>query len=263
MRHFVESLKIKKNYLVIIILLFSIVLTACSQDIDMFIYSDETWQVESRLELEPSAMNIVTRIIDKDFIESVLPIEIETLEDVTSVTGLVEFLLDELMSSYREKGIDGGWNKKNARGTKVAYELKLEGQSLSQFEKLLPEDMITLSSQGEDQYHLHMPLGKVNTFSQLAYKQTITLHAGNIISSNDSKQKGKTATWQNPSEVEVVFQPKSQISSLWWWLGGAFFIVLLVVIIRSKSGSKRRCPTCGAKVPRKAEFCTECGDWYS
>ncbi len=208
-------MKSTSRFLSILLLLVFPFLLACNQTVDIYIHPDETWQVKSRLSFSAQEM-LLFRGVVQDYLvkitQKTIPSQMLQVDDWPAPA------LDLLKAYYANQGIEFGWQK-----FFNSYTMDADGQSLDQFKSLLPGS-IAIEKLQDNQYHLNINLGNLNTFASLVYKQSVTLHAQKIIASNSPHQAGGTAIWNNPSEIDVTFVPASQISFAW-------LVVLLILVL--------------------------------
>lgn len=233
----------KLKYMFVIV--FGLVLSACSQTVDVYFYSDESWKVSSRLVLDKLELQAMSwadnQLAGMDF-----PIETDEL-----TAGLTEGGLETLRSQYASMGIDFRWG-----GFGNTRSFTARGQTLEQFENLVP-GAITMTKDAEDRYHLQADFTEAMLAASMFYHLDITLHAGEIYSSNAVRQRGGSAQWSNPSTIDVVFAP----SSLFPW-GGLLPVCgvgLLGAVPFFVFANKKKCPSCGKRVFRKSGYCAHCG----
>jgi hypothetical protein len=133
-----------------------------------------------------------------------------------------------------------------------SYLITASGTSFAQFVELLPE-AITLSEDVPGQYHLQIALGDGNLFARALYQQDITVHVGEIISSNAPQQDKTTVTWPNPSQVDVVFAPvvplAQTVKQVAPWAAGALVLIVLVIGIMVLASRSRARPARPGRPP--------------
>ncbi len=234
---------IKLKYMFVIVS--GLILSACTQTVDMYFYSDESWKVSSRVVLDKLELQVMNwaddQIGDMD-----LPIQTDEL-----VGGLTEGGLETLRSQYANVGIDFRWS-----GFGNTHSFIARGQTFEQFEKLIP-GAIAVTKDAEDRYHLQADFTEAMLAASMFYHLDITLHADKIYSSNAVRQRGGTAQWTNPSTIDVVFSPTSSFP--WGVLLAVCGVGLLGIIPFFVFAGKKKCPSCGKRVSKKSEYCTNCG----
>ncbi len=234
-------MKIKLNPILMILSVF--IISACSQTADIYVYSDETWKVSSKVIVDDTGFfdSIGQQLNDTD-----LPDEIKAL-----VGGSSESSFEALRSYYANQGIDFRWSKLGE-----SYSLTARGRTLDQFENLVPGVLSLVREEG-DRYHLQAEFSDAMMLSSIIYHLDITLHTREIYSSNAYQQRGGTARWSNPSKIDVVFSPSSLFSP------GIFLAVcgagLLITIPFFVLANKRKCPHCGRKISKRSTYCMNCG----
>jgi hypothetical protein len=228
-------MKSTSRLLSILILIVTPFLAACSQTVDIYFQQDESWQVKSRLNFSAQEMLLFRGVI-QDFLvqitQEAIPSQMLQVDDWPGPA------FDLLKAYYAKEGIEFRWQK-----LFNSYTMEAEGRSLDQFEGLLPGAIETEKLE-DDQYHLYINLGEFNMFAAMVYKQTITLHGGEIINSNAPKQTSNTAVWNNPGEIDATFETGSQISFTWLIVLIAILIVISAIVfainIRSSQLGKAR-----------------------
>jgi hypothetical protein len=175
-----------------------------------------------------------------------LPIQTDEL-----VGGLTEGGLVTLRSQYANAGIDFRWS-----GFGNARSFAARGRTFEQFEKLVP-GAITMTKDAEDRCHLQADFTEAMLAASMFYHLDISLHAGKIYSSNAVRQRGGTAQWTSPSTIDVVFAPTSSFP--WGVLLVVCSVSLLGIVPFFAFVGKKKCSSCGKRVSKKSEYCTNCG----
>jgi hypothetical protein len=215
-------------------------LAACTQRVDVTLYQDQSWEVESEIVYERGVLDLADEILPSILEEIGLPFPVSI--DVDGTEGdVIEGVLETLVAYYGSKGIHVEYISQGPQGDEATYLITASGTSFDQFVELLPE-AITLSEDVPGQYHLQITLGEGNLFARALYQQDITVHAGEILSSNAPQQEKTSATWPNPSQLDVVFEPvvplAQMIKQLAPWAAGALVLIVLVigmVVLASRS----------------------------
>ena len=221
------------------LLLLMILFTACTQETDITFLADEEWVIDSKITLNPSVIPDIGMGV---------PL-FEGFGISASTSGLGESVIDGSMNlminEWSSLGIIADWQKQPAGSHDVTYMIQARG---SGYARLVAgsQDMFAISPiPGTDQYHLQGYLEDPTGLSGL-FKTTIRIHAGKIISSNSLDVSGGTATWINPTMIDVVFVPKTPIGSLpiaiacgVIGLGVSGFVVWLMLAKSSRSRSVR------------------------
>lgn len=229
----------------ILILLAAFLLSACSQTVDIYFYSDESWKVSSKVvldKLELQAMDLADQYLQ----DAELPFSTQQLAD-----GLSDGGLEALRAQYANAGIDFRWS-----GAGTVRSFSARGQTLSQFNNLLP-GVVTITKEAEDQYRLSAEFTEGMIIASPLYHLDITLHAGKIHSSNAFRQRGGSAQWTNPASIRAVFSPASTFP----------WVILLVICLGVSAlvpilmfAGKKKCPQCGKWISKKNEYCTHFGE---
>jgi hypothetical protein len=223
----------------------ALILSACTQTADLYFYPDESWKVTSKMTVDEFE-KYLGNSVDEIFQEMELPLELKELAG-----GLSEGGFETLRSYYANQGIDFRWSSIGN-----TYSFTTKGRTLEQFDNLVP-DVLTITKEEEDHYHLKADFTDAMLIASIFYHLDITLHAGEIYSSNAYRQRGGTAEWRNPSTIDVVFSPSSPIP--WGVLLAVCAGGLLITIPFFIFSNKKNCPSCGMRVSRKSDHCENCG----
>ena len=234
-------------------------LAACSQNTDIRFERDQSWQLQSTLHYEAEWLEFAGGLLDAVVAEELgvsLPVDMEDGIE------MLEYVFDLAKPEFAAKGIEF-----EASQTRETITLDFGGTQLASFNQLVPGAFV-MEDLGDNQYRLRMSflalsdldpsLADLETLTQGFFQSTVTLHAGRIISSNADEVEGGTATWYNPTEIEVVFTPPSAFPpACLWGVGGLILVAAAVGIGFALRG--QRCPMCGARAGKRAETCPKCG----
>lgn len=230
----------------ILILASAFILSACTQTADIYFYADESWQVSSKVTMSEFEQTLLDTF-DQQLADLNLPIQSSEFKNALTEGGL-----DVLTSQYAAAGIDFSWRK---FGSTYSYTAK--GQTLAQFEKLVP-GVFTITKEAEDRYHLKADFTEAMPLAAAVYKLELTLHATEIYSSNAQRLRSGTAQWTNPSTIDAVFAPSSKFP--WGVLLTLCGASVLGAIPFFALAGKKKCPSCGKRISKKSEICPKCGD---
>ncbi len=222
-------------------LLVSYGLTACgaaalSIETKATLYTDEYWDAETNITYAAQQIALTGSAIDQGFASAI--------------------------SQWQALGITANLSKTTLDTGNLKYHLTLSGQGFSKLNTALFDNtaQITYDSSTTPS-QISFKWAPVGTLFGLALSRTFTLKGSKVLSSNGIVS-GESVTWINPTQtLQATLTPAPRLNlplilgivggtAL---LGGAIFF-----IARQLSGSK--CPNCGAKIPRGAEFCPECGE---
>ncbi len=243
-----------------LILALTVLLSACTQTLDMTFKHNESWRLESEFQYDEELLNLFGDMAGWAIGEG-LGVPVPSV-NVSDAIGLLEYTFELAKQQFAAQGIQFNWHRAQGR---ITFDFR--GDSFVQFNQLAP-GAFSIEEVGDGQYHLTMgfltlgdiapSLGDLETLTGGLFSNTVTLHVGKIISSNANLVRGGTATWYNPTQVDVVFTPVSSILPACLWGLGALVLIAGIVFIASRAGG-RRCPMCGARVGKKAEICPNCG----
>lgn len=215
-------------------------LSACGADIEQSVtlYRNEAWEADSSFTMSAEALALVSS-----------PEEIER-ELATAVTGA------------KEQGVNASW-KSSRDGDNVTYTIHSAGEGL----ELLGDTVFdnrngfhVIEDNGQRQISFSHSAGS-NFLG--ANKYTLTLHGGEIISSNGIALDNGSVRWINPSSrMEAVLTEKGRFG-----LGAFLLVVVLAGVIggggwyfwQQRQTRTAFCPHCGAQMNPQAQFCPQCG----
>ena len=254
-------MKILKPKLVILILIMSILMSACSQTTDLYVYANDSWKIDSQIQYDEGLIDLVGRAISA-VIGSELGILIP-IPRASSAMDMMGIIFNVLKTEFRKQHIEFTWQK-----TGDTFALEFQADTTRKLDQMT-RDFASLLKLEDGSYHLQM---EILDFSDLdpslegyeeilmsVFDYTFTLHASQIIESNADQETRNKAIWYNPNFIDVVFKP---ISPFPWNVlgsvcGGIFILSLSIYLIQVNR--KRPCPTCGARISRRHDFCDECG----
>ena len=199
-------------------------------------YSDEYWQVITDLTYEA--------------------------QTVQSIGSMIDTALEQRVNELKAQGMSASFSGTKTDGGGMKYRLTLSGQGFALLNSAVfsSKAQIQLDKTTNPQQITFSYAPPTGFGSSLALFNTYSLSGSKIVSSNGSISGG-TVTWINPTvTMQATLTPAARLD----WLPlllivggvGVLGIVIFFVIDRVR-GSK--CPDCGAKIPRGAEYCPECG----
>lgn len=214
----------------------------------MYFYADESWKVSSRVVLDKTEQAIFN-LLDEQLQQFEIPLPISTTE---LAGGLSDKGLEALRAQYASVGIELTFS-----GFGNSRSLTAKGKTLDQFNHLLPGGM-TVSKEAEDRYRLQAEFGDEMIAAAMFYKLEIRLHAGKIYAADvAARQRGSTVGWSNPPRIDVTFAPASSFP---WWALISCLIPLLIIPPAIALSGKKKCPHCGKRTSKKAEYCPHCNE---
>lgn len=229
-----------KKWLVVVILTLGLMsfLSSCSTgalsvDVDLSLYKAEKWKIQLELVFSHHEYQLAGAQINK--------------------------WIEETVSEWNEQGINAKYYQRVRKDENVAYLIKANGQGYAKLNQSFFSGMASIvvdkNADSEQVYFQYLPWGE---FFGAALSRTFVLHGSNIIASNGVQSGKNTTTWVNPVGVmEATITPKQNIQT--FLLAGALIGLLLIIVYSLRKTGKKRCPHCGAAIPKKAEFCTVCG----
>jgi len=253
----------KKIRILSIIIVISLCLTACSQKVDYYFNENETWKISSMLEYDPRTLSYLSSILQSVIGEAVGE-DLSFIPD--DISGdMIEGILSMFISTIDLEGIDVSVRQGVSTSTRQEIYITFAGQDLQQINTLAP-GYVQLTQIDADTYRLQMQvieLGEIDGFDlsvlNAAYKQTIIIHAGQILDSNADTQTSRQAIWNSPRSIDVTFKLAPAFPTWILWLLG-LVVASFIMIKFIAGGSKRKCSGCGTKVDHKEEYCPECGN---
>ena len=200
---------------------------------DVTFYKDGHWKMNNNLTYPKSATSIAGDIMSMLGIDTDARSWVQNIEQTT-----INGALNMLRNFVRQRGVEMRWKQRRS-GDDVKLLLNLDSDSYEKFSDIYAVlGNVHLSELEEGIFHLQIDHRGVNTeflnevginnllpFSNLFgmsddYKLVII--TGKVISSNADKVVGGTATWFNPSSVDIIFEPRSNFS---------FTLLLLLIVI--------------------------------
>jgi len=217
--------------------LLNILLSACttgalSIDVTLSLYMRENWKIQIDLVYSRQEIQFVGPQIEQWLASSV-----------------AEWQAQDIHASYNRKVLDDGI---------VSYQISASGQGFAKLNAAFFDNLATIASDEETKQitFTYLPVGE---FFSAALSRTFSLSGGEIINSNGVQEDSNTVTWLNPVNVmTATLKPGVHPGPLVGFLVGVLVLLMAVISISRRAG-KKRCFNCGAPMPRKAEFCTECG----
>lgn len=236
------------------LLLALLFLTGCEQKITINFPREQEWSIRTVADLKNEVIQGVGETAG-----NLLGVPISG--GLFDTETLLQPVMNTMQSSFEEQGIDFTWSYK---ADKLQY--RASGKSFGQIAQTEPGSFASLTQVGEDTYRLYIDYSALGDdylmISGYLYDSTITINAGKIINSNADKQTRTSATWENPTSIDVTFQPGSSsiLLPVLAGLGGLGILALLIKLI-SGSGQGINCPVCGKKNKSGSTECSGCGTW--
>lgn len=250
---------------------FSLILSACREETDLYFYTNRSWKVESALTVDKALIDLFMGVGGMTLgSELGIPIPSSVLQS----DNWISLAYDWMVNMYRNMGLDARWRQRSN-----TYILTVKGDDFNHLPGVREQLIILEPVAGTDgQYHLYMEtlalggnmgdLGELQEINQqlsmfgFGYERVVILHAGRIIRSNADEVQGGRAVWRNPATVDVVFVPASPFPTP---LVITFTCLLSVIgvislALRGRFGGSK-CPTCGSRVRKGQDICTNCGGY--
>lgn len=178
------------------------------------------------------------------------------------VGSLIDQGLNQELARIRGLGARANTRKQTLRSGDVRYTITASGQGYPSINAAFfdgqPAFSVVPGSDPPQVKFSYVPLG---TFFGAALNRSFSLNGGQVLSSNGMQASKGTVSWVNPTNVmQATLTPSSALSltTLIAGLGVLAAVGLLVAVVR-KAGRKR-CPYCGARLPRSAQYCGVCGN---
>jgi hypothetical protein len=254
--------KIRGSLLIIII---AILVSGCSQEIDLTLDHDQRWEFETQLSLNLGMMPELEFDIFAGF-----GLGFDTAEVMKAT---LDIGFDQLASYFQIQGLQASWKNPPRWFTdEETYRFSVQGQGWQNLSKLtkvdpsvfgqaqgmvanIPHSLISVTDTGGGQVRFFFalpedPLG-LRSLSRVTYR----LHGRKIISCNGCTIRGGTAVWVSPyGPLEAELIPGSRVSSQIATIGlitlGAGGLALAGVWV-FKVLANRRQPTYGQhRLPR-------------
>ena len=244
-------------------ILFSLMLTACQEKIDLYFQPKERWRADMDLTIDKAILDMLLEFGGSTLFEEFgLPsLPSAALESES----WIEIGLNMFVSEWEKHGIEADWSQ--ASNT---YRIRLRGENHAQFTSAFYEAIhLSLVENNPETYLLTgtfgPPADELTTLALgfLEYDQIITIHAGRILECNGCEIQGGKAIWHNPQgEIRATFTPARP--SLPWQILLLCIIAPLIigaiVVIAKRSGGQP-CPSCGHRVRKGQEICSNCGSY--
>ncbi len=177
----------------------------------------------------------------------------------------LEQAMSQLKAQVQAQGVRVSMKKRTLGNGNVGYTINASGKGYQALNTAFfdgqPAFILDSTSDPPQVNFTYVPIG---TFFGAALSRSFTLTGGKILSSNGYQESGSTVRWTNPMNVMQATLTTGLALDPTWLLGGLGVAVILglIVLVARKAG-KKRCPYCGARIPRQAEFCTSCGQGLS
>lgn len=235
-------------------------LAGCSQQSELTLRQDQSWELSSRIELDLGLIPDISAEfegIDLNF-------------DLGAISAAsIEMTLNFLKMTYQERGLDASWRIiPNSNQHQTSYQVNIHGRSWEQLKNLTdidPEAALQLSNQGYDlsqnQGYISVTElgdGRLLFVMEIPFEETgisalapfsFVLNVGKIHSSNANFVRGGKATWDRPQgRLEAIVTPKTPFAIMPILTGvgviiaslGGFFFIRLLASPRNSQLSKKR-----------------------
>lgn len=170
----------------------------------------------------------------------------------------IDQIMAQSISQMKSQGVSASYSKRKESSGNMRYHIKASGQGYQLLNKTFFDGLATITQEPstEEIYFSYAPFG---SYFGAAMSRQFNLVGSEVISSNGFSAKKNTATWNNPmNTMEARIKPASGIdpSVLLWIIG---IIVVFGIMLAVGKNRGRRCSSCGHRIPKRAEFCPECG----
>lgn len=222
---------------ILVVVLLTMLLPACttgalSIDVALTLYTGENWKIQIDLVYSRQEIQFIGPQIEQWL-----------------ATSVAEWQVQDIRASYSQKVLDDG---------KVSYQINASGQGFSKLNAAFFDNLATISYD-EATNQITFSYLSVGEFFGAALSRTFSLSGGKVIASNGVQEDSNTVTWVSPVNViNATLMPALQPGLVILVVIGAVVLVIVVIAIGRRAG-KKRCFNCGVRMPRRAEFCTECG----
>jgi len=238
----------------LLILIITLLATACSEEIDLTLQKDQKWEFETEVSINFSLLP------ELEFnVLRWLGVGVD-IGDVLKVALEVGF--DQVINYYQSQGMQASWKKPlNLFGDEDIYQISVAGQDWDRLARLTEFDpalfgqaqgmaapirlsIISVTDIGNDQVRFFWELPKIPKEVRYLSPLTFRLHGREIIACNGCIIDGGTATWRDPHGViEAVLVPASPFPQ---WatiglitLGTGLGAGLLIWLIKSLAGRRQ------------------------
>jgi hypothetical protein len=134
---------------------------------------------------------------------------------------------DDLVARAAEDGVKLNWRRRQEQDGGVSYVITMRGRGWDSLNEACFDGKATITR--DTAGHVRIAWNAASTTSRVrAYR--LTIHGGPVASSNASSFTNNSATWQNPSRVEVQLReggfPFTELLAL--AIAGAYLVALLI-----------------------------------
>jgi hypothetical protein len=246
---------------VFILVVLSLLLSACSQKVDLYFESDQRWRAELALTVDQAVLDTIMQFGGMGLTEGLdLP---ELPSSILESDTWIGMALDMLVREWENDGIQSHWTQ--AGNT---YTIFLNGEGYAQLQSAL-FDAITVVKVDDspETYQFTYSFGvpdedlAVLATGLLEYENIVSVHAGHILDCNGCEISGGVATWRNPGTVQVTFTPSPSFSFPWQILLVilGLLVVIAIVVFAVSRASGATCPQCGKRIRKGQDVCPNCG----
>lgn len=228
------------------------ILVGCGADIDRRVtfYRDEAWKAE---------------------------MEISVPGELVAMLGSLESFEADLarqVAGWEAKGADVSW-RSSRKDTTLIYTFDIEGTGLALLDEIVFDNDASFSVQEVDgRRHISFTYFVTGDLLQ-ANNNTLTLHGGDIVSSNGNQLDSGTVQWVNArGQLQAVVTEKSRF-------GASTFLIGLILVAgvggagwyfwqqrnqvqaNGQLAQTAFCANCGMPLTAQAKFCPHCGHQQS
>lgn len=232
-----------KLFISVLLLIFSaLLLSGCSQKIEMTFFRNGKWRLNNSMSYPRSVTDMTGGFL------SAVGIDLGSNSMVTDMTqtmttGTFNLAKNEL----RRQGIDMDWEQKES-GNNVVISIDLSADSFAKFNSFISSTGSGyLQPVGSDAYRLFIDYSAMNQeyydmigmdelmpmvdMMSMLNDSEVVINTGRIVDSNAHRVNGNSATWFNPTVVDITFVPRSSFPI------GLILILLAVIVLVIIAGS--------------------------
>ncbi|MBM4424669.1 MAG: zinc ribbon domain-containing protein [Chloroflexi bacterium] len=181
-------------------------------------------------------------------------------EQMEFMGGEIERGLEMSVSQWKARGISASYSRRELSSGDAQFRLSASGKGFAQLNAALFDNTALIQyDAATEPPQITFQYAPIGSFFSLALSRSFTLTGGQILSSNGAAS-GDTVTWVNPVDVmQATLTPAPRFNALPILLGGGVLLAAAGGVAIARGAGKARCPLCGAKIPRRADYCPMCG----
>lgn len=238
----------KKKTLIVSLLfsVLSLLLAGCSQKLEMTFFENGHWKMQSNITYPKAVTDMTGGLL------SAFGLDLGSSSMITDMTQtMTAGVYSIARNEFRRQGIDMDWEQK-VTNNNVVILVDLSADTYEKFNSFIGlTGSGSLSYLGGDQYRLEIDYNAMNQqyYSMFGMDELLPLvdsmsmlnnyelviNTGRVINSNAHSVRGGTATWHNPTYVDITFVPRSNFR-----LGLIIIPILVLTAIIGISAMVRR-----------------------